>query len=223
LDGGVIHFHIVPRQKGDHQDVVWTTHPEWMAKFDRLLENLRKMDMSQNPTLFLITGSRGAGKTTFCDQLARDAREAGWQVAGLISRPIFSGPRRTAIDAEDQRTGDTRRLAVAAPEGEPPTPGTKSWQFDPAALAWGNQVLATATPCDLLVVDELGPLELERGTGWQAGLSAVDSRQYAIALVVIRAELLGEALLRWDEANLVEIDTPEDCAYKAAVLSKQLF
>ncbi len=176
------------------------------------------------PLLFLITGSRGAGKTTFCSQLVQAAREAGWQVAGLLSRPVCEGPLRTAIDAEDLRTGETRRLANAvSPDSGQVTPGTKGWQFDPAALEWGNQVLAASTPCDLLVVDELGPLEFERGAGWQAGLAAVDTRQYAIALVVVRAELLGEALLRWGEANLVEIDTPEDSAYKAQVLARQLF
>ncbi len=172
------------------------------------------------PALFLVTGSRGAGKTTFCDRLVKAAREAGWQAAGLVSHAVFEGTLRTAIEAEDIRTGVARRLAVRS---EQPTPGAKHWQFDPAALEWGNQVLAASTPCDLLVIDELGPLEFERGAGWQAGLAAVDTRQYAIALVVVRAELLGEALLRWGEANLVEIDTPEDSAYKAQVLARQLF
>jgi nucleoside-triphosphatase THEP1 len=164
------------------------------------------------PVLFLITGSRGAGKTTFCDRLVKAAREAGWKTAGLLSRPVFEGAQRAAIEAEDLRTEETHRLATRSDQ---PTPGLKHWQFDPSAIVWGNRVLASSTPCDLLVVDELGPLEFER--------AAIDSRQYAIALVVIRAELLGDALLRWGEANLVEIDTPEDSAYKAHVLARQLF
>lgn len=35
------HFHIVPRKKGDHNDIRWKTHPEWVERFDRLLENLK--------------------------------------------------------------------------------------------------------------------------------------------------------------------------------------
>jgi nucleoside-triphosphatase len=172
------------------------------------------------PLLFLITGGRGAGKTTFCDRLVQSAREAGWKPAGLLSRPVFEGEQRAAIQAEDMRSGESRTLGVRSDD---PTPGLKHWQFDPAALEWGSQVLAASTPCDLLVVDELGPLELERGGGWQSGLAAVDSGQYAIALVVVRAELLGEALLRWPNANLVEIDTPEDSEHKAKVMAAQLF
>ncbi len=173
-----------------------------------------------SPLLFIITGSQGAGKTTFCDLIIQSAREAGWKPAGLLSRPIIEGAQRTAIQAEDLRGGESRRLAVRSDE---PSLWSKHWKFDPSALEWGDQILAASTPCDILVVDELGPLELERGGGWQSGLAAVDSGQYAIALVVVRAELLGEALLRWGEANLVEIDTPEDSAYKARVLSEKLF
>jgi histidine triad (HIT) family protein len=36
-----VHFHIVPRKKGDNQDVKWTTHPEWVEKYDQLLEKLK--------------------------------------------------------------------------------------------------------------------------------------------------------------------------------------
>ena len=37
-----IHFHIVPRKRGDNQDVKWTTHPEWTEKYDQLLARLRQ-------------------------------------------------------------------------------------------------------------------------------------------------------------------------------------
>ena len=35
-----LHFHIVPRQKGDGQDVKWRTHPEMRRRFDDLLARL---------------------------------------------------------------------------------------------------------------------------------------------------------------------------------------
>ena len=180
------------------------------------------MTQSQNesPLLFLVTGSRGAGKTTFCNALVKAAREAGWKVSGIVSQPVYEDSQRTGIDAEDLSTGEKRRLAVRSDQ---PTPGAKHWQFDETAIAWGNQVFQTSLPCDLFVVDELGPLEFEHNAGWQAALTAVDSNQYAIGIVVIRSEMLGHVLLRWSAANLVEIDTPEDSARKAQVLSDQLF
>ncbi len=35
-----IHFHVVPRRRGDGQGIRWTTHPQWRGKFDALLEKL---------------------------------------------------------------------------------------------------------------------------------------------------------------------------------------
>jgi len=34
------HVHLVPREQGDNQDIQWSTHPEWVKKFDQLLEKL---------------------------------------------------------------------------------------------------------------------------------------------------------------------------------------
>jgi histidine triad (HIT) family protein len=36
-----VHFHIVPRKKGDNQDIKRMTHPEWVGKYDQLLEKLK--------------------------------------------------------------------------------------------------------------------------------------------------------------------------------------
>ena len=35
-----IHFHIVPRSKGDGQDIYWKTHREWRKDFDGMLEKI---------------------------------------------------------------------------------------------------------------------------------------------------------------------------------------
>lgn len=35
-----VHFHIVPRKRGDNQDIKWTTHPELVGEFDQLLAGL---------------------------------------------------------------------------------------------------------------------------------------------------------------------------------------
>ena len=36
-----IHFHIVPRHRGDGQDVGWSIHPEWRTRFDAMVSKLR--------------------------------------------------------------------------------------------------------------------------------------------------------------------------------------
>lgn len=140
------------------------------------------------PPLWMLSAPIGAGKTTLCRALAAQARAAGWDVAGLVSPAVFEGESKSGILVENLRTGETRLMACAVPH-----PGFDlqlvNWYFDRSILEWGNRVLATSLPCDLLIVDELGPLELLRSEGWSAALAALRQREYRLGLVVIRPAL----------------------------------
>jgi nucleoside-triphosphatase THEP1 len=154
--------------------------------------------------IWLVTGDRQAGKTTLCQEWVELARRAGWTTAGVLSLGEFEGDLKTAIQVEDLRTGERRLLAsrkAAACQG--PMLGT--WQFCEATLAWADECLQDASPCDLLVVDELGPLEFERGEGWQSGFTAIEAGVYRQALVVIRPEYLQAARQRWEGARVLRV------------------
>ena len=149
--------------------------------------------------LYLLTAPRGAGKTTFCRGLAKQARTTGWDVAGLLSSAVFKGGFKTGILAQDLRTDETRLLAVASQQPFDPVqrqipnfPGFDlplgDWLFDSTAIVWGNQILETCLPCDLLIVDEIGPLELNRGAGWVSALETLRQPGYRLGVVVIRPE-----------------------------------
>jgi hypothetical protein len=109
------------------------------------------------------------------------------------------------------RRGARRRLAELK---ETDTAGdriqTKRWRFSPTVLEWCNQVLAAAVPCDLLVVDELGPLEFERNQGLLNGFRVVDSGMYRVSLTVVRPSLLSKARERWPGAEVVLLDMNPD-------------
>ena len=164
------------------------------------------------------SGGRGSGKTTFCQALVDLARSAGWEVAGVLSPPILVNGQKIGIDIVDLSTNQSKRLANTIDRGGDGTK-TNRWAFDDEALSWGNQVLGNIPPCDLLVVDELGPLEFERGEGWLNGLLAVSDGDYRLVLVVIRPELVGKALELWPDAEVLEMIEPRN----AAVLSEEFF
>ncbi len=125
-------------------------------------------------------------------------------VEGIICPPGFAGKEKTSIQVENLKTGEKFQLARVRNEE---TDGliTDHWVFDARVMEWADQVLANVGECDLMVVDELGPLEFERGKGWQHGLLALDNGNFKIGVVVIRPELLEVAKNRWPNAKVVEI------------------
>lgn len=147
------------------------------------------------PTIVVLSGESGCGKTTLCARVVALAQARGLAVAGLLTLPRFAEGHKVGLDVKDLRTGERRPLAEACAEphrgivGSTGGPATGSWHFHAEGLAWGTMVMRSATPCDLLVIDELGPLELLRGQGWMIGLDALRGGHYRLALVSIRPAL----------------------------------
>jgi nucleoside-triphosphatase THEP1 len=158
------------------------------------------------PDLVVLSGESDCGKTTLCAQVAGLAGAAGLDVAGLLSPARRAGGRKVGIDVQDLRSGRRRPLAEARAGSEPDAgPGTEGWRFDPEGLAWGAELLGRATPCDVLVIDELGPLELLRGQGWRIGLDVLRAGGYRLALVVVRPALVGRFRAQVDGRELVTL------------------
>jgi nucleoside-triphosphatase THEP1 len=140
--------------------------------------------------VLLLTGERGVGKTCLCQRVVKEACERGLTCAGVVSPAVFEDGEKAGVTLVDVATGEYRPLAVADD-----LQGEVRWgkyRFVPEALDWGTKVLRVATPCDLLVVDELGPLELEAGQGLVVALDVLNAGGFSMALVVVRPELVGK-------------------------------
>jgi nucleoside-triphosphatase THEP1 len=136
----------------------------------------------------ILTGPFGSGKTTTCRQLADLARQRGLDYAGIVCPARFDGARKVGIDLINLRTGERRPLAEA--DDLPADLCTARYRFDTDAMAWGAAILDSACPCDVLVVDEIGPLELERGQGWVNALPILRVGRFGLAVVVVRPSLV---------------------------------
>lgn len=157
------------------------------------------------PPLFLITGASGSGKTTGCLHLVEQARSDSYVVGGLLSPAVFTGKRKTGIDLVDLSSGERRRLATLKTTEQATSLTTDEWQFDASALAWGNDRLHRLRSCDLLVLDELGPLEYYCTAGLQEGFRLIQAQRYRLACLTIRPSLLAVAQQRWPWARVVDV------------------
>ena len=156
--------------------------------------------------IYLLCGPSGSGKTTWLLEMLPAAKQAGLHNGGLLSPPVFEHDHKTAIDLLDAASGERRRLAPRRPPDSAPPPGEPplGWIFEPDCLAWGNQVLQSLSDCDLLFLDELGPLEWLHNQGLEGALPVLERCAYRAALIIIRPGLLPLARQRWPQAQLLE-------------------
>ena len=141
--------------------------------------------------IVILSGARGVGKSAVCLSTVDRAQKRGYMCGGVVTlrRPD------DALDVLNVRSGAVRRLTPKeSAEGVAVVQGR--FHFDSDTLAWGNAVLGHALPCHLLVVDELGPLELERSQGWIKAFDVLHRGEYSLALVVAWPELVAEAQRR---------------------------
>jgi nucleoside-triphosphatase len=137
----------------------------------------------------LLTGESQVGKTTICQRAAALAAERGYRCAGILSMPLMKEGKRVGAKALNLANGQERELARTDCMLSNVCYG--AWSFNPATLEWGNALFRGLGECDLLIVDEIGPLEFELGSGWVDAWGALERRRFALAVVIARPALAG--------------------------------
>lgn len=142
------------------------------------------------PRIILLSGPRQVGKSTLCQKLVARLREDTVDVAGLLT--IHTGPHD--LEVMELHSGEQYPLTLPFDDGAGAELGR--FRMDGVALNRGLLSLQGALPTDVLIVDELGPLEFRLGQGWLPVLSLLRADCCCVAVIVIRPELLAEALER---------------------------
>jgi nucleoside-triphosphatase THEP1 len=145
------------------------------------------------------------------DRHSRRACPAGWELGvenweltkvGFEAVDVSSG-ERWPLAYTDPSTGSGRGPSTILRQGsghcqEMGGPRVGPYSFDPAALARALSALerAISAGCDLFMVDEIGPLELEQGKGFAPILDLLPVEGPTHTLIVVRPALLDPLLLR---------------------------
>jgi len=143
-----------------------------------------------------LTGSRGVGKTSVCQAVVHLARSRGRRPEGVLSIALFDGNgAKIGFEAMDANSGQRWLLGHAAQALDGPRIGP--YCLDSSGLARAIDVLERAcnTP-DLMILDEVGPLELERNDGFAPVLDILPLEGPGHLLIVVRPSLLPEARRR---------------------------
>ena len=143
------------------------------------------------PPRFLLEGRPGAGKTTAAARLVEMLRAEGVAVTGLLTRELRDGARRVgfALETLDGRQGMLAHVAVRGP--------TRVGRYgvvldDLERLA----IPALRARADVVVVDELGRMELASGPFREAVTELLDRPVPFVATVHAHAHPFTDALKR---------------------------
>lgn len=140
----------------------------------------------------LLTGKRQGGKTTVCERVAKLARGLGYDPAGLLS-PALLDKDGLPVAYYALMVSDAEQRFLARADGDLGGPRTSRYSFDADVFSWVIARLRAAISrgCDLLIVDEIGPLELKQRQGLAPVLSDLPAEGLPL-LLVVRPELVGQ-------------------------------
>lgn len=138
----------------------------------------------------VITGEVGVGKTTVCRRVVARLNRQGYTCGGILTPKADDG----GIIVIDLQTGQEARLASL----HFPYPGPRmgKYFFNPDGITFGQEAIRRGTSSDVLLVDEIGPLELS-GKGFSQTLEPVRAGRLENCILVVRKGLLGEFLTYW--------------------------
>jgi nucleoside-triphosphatase THEP1 len=139
--------------------------------------------------VIIITGAIGIGKTTVCEKVVKIVRSSGYSCGGILTHKAADG----SLIALDIQTGERAILASTANTFDGPR--TPRYSFNPEAIKFGIRAINKAIDSDVLIIDELGHLELD-GEGFAKSLELVKTGRVKNSTLVIRKQLLPAFLAR---------------------------
>ena len=109
-------------------------------------------------TIIVLTGAPGVGKTTAVMRVARELKERGVKVGGIVSRELKTNNTRIGFEFIDLTTNDRNVLASITGNG----PKVGKYFVNVAGCRFAAELLTNAVRnSDVIICDEIGPMELK--------------------------------------------------------------
>ena len=164
----------------------------------------------------VATGPPGCGKTPTVAAVAAELTRRGVPVAGFVQPAVVEDGCKVGFVVQDAVSGETAALARRVAQGAG-MHGT-SFAFDQAGFELGRRALAAAAPGRVVVIDEIGPVELRGGGHWPALRRALATPGLGGVVVAVRRALVPSLLEALDAADAVVVDLPSCAVDRAAAI-----
>ena len=139
--------------------------------------------------VLVLSGPVHGGKTTFLERRLPDWTGRGIIGYGFLSPAVTDENGDKGYDLAE--VGTSLRLPYLRQQAEHGGEGIGPYAFVPETLERARSIICDAEPSGLLVVDEVGPLELRGGGLWPVLRDALARPERAV-LLVAREGILAE-------------------------------
>jgi len=183
---------------GEQRNVL--RHP--VTSLSRLLfvakQRLTELDLREShlKNIFIVTGDRASGKTSLLTALTEEFRQRQRNIGGIISPVMRVDSMRIGYDVINIQTGERVPLCRNEPNGI----GIKigEWIFRNDGIQFGRTALnpSSLIACDLIIIDEVGPLELENKV-WATSLDRLIGSSPCPIILAVREHLIERVQDRW--------------------------
>lgn len=155
--------------------------------------------------IYLLTGPVGGGKTTYLRKVIQALSSSDLAVDGFLNKRLLEDEATIGYDLYDLKLGAS--IPFLRKQGEADWERTGDYFFLPQGLETASRIVARGARSDLLVIDEVGPLEL-KGRGLWPALEPVLSNKDCPCLLVVRERILAELLaqLPGQETMIFQVD-----------------
>lgn len=160
----------------------------------------------RNRRIFIITGGKAEGKTTFAGKVAAFLKEHRLKPAGFLAERIMKGEETTGYDLVNVETGE--RINILTSGDDIKAAGRiGKFTISMAGFAYGEKILHQQIHHRrrLVFIDEVGALEL-RGQGWSASMDQLLEKSHNNIVLVVRDEFLDKVKERWNLKDAVEFN-----------------
>ncbi len=180
-----------------------------------LLEAFRKAEEKRKP-VFILTGGINQGKTSLTRQVIERLQKEGLTVRGFVSLGNTNDSNRNAYKVKDIQSGEEEQLCSSEPDKTKLHVGR--YYFDKKGIEKGCSIITDSItkPIDLLVIDELGPMEMN-DRGWAPAIENAIEANCCAQFWIIRKRLVKPFMRKWNVGDITLFDLEEDSPEKIAI------
>ncbi|MCD4745882.1 MAG: hypothetical protein K8R58_06245 [Bacteroidales bacterium] len=165
--------------------------------------------------VFIITGTKGSGKTTFVIDLIDILKQKKFSIGGIISKGFWENDQRSSFDVINVKTGESVLLCNRT--------GFENWRkykhfyFNPKGISFGKKAIDSLNlkKNDIVVIDEIGGLELE-AYGWTEIIDKLIVFPDLIMIWVVRDSLVKKVINKWNVHHHIIYNINETNIYAVA-------